>query len=68
MTKLTTKTLIITLTSISLWIIGSYLLFNEKNGKATITIFAVILIAGLYSQIRKRSNSEIKKLSYRTLV
>ena len=53
MNKISKKTLITTLTAISLWIIGSYLLIDEKNDKTTIMIVTIILVAGLYSQIKK---------------
>jgi hypothetical protein len=53
MKKLSNTVKIMGLLSISLWIIGSIILFNEKNGKATIVIIAVIIIAGLYAQIAK---------------
>ncbi len=53
MKKISKKTLAIILISISLWIIGSFLLYPEKNGKTTIMIISIIIIGGLYSQIKK---------------
>jgi hypothetical protein len=56
------KTLrIIGLTSIGLWVVGSIFLFNENNGKLIISITAVIIIAGLYSQLIKerKANTEL---------
>jgi hypothetical protein len=53
MKKLSNTVKITGLLSICLWIIASIILFNEKNGKATIVITAVVMIAGLSSQIRK---------------
>lgn len=52
--KKTSNTLkIIGLLSICLWVVGSIILFDEKNGKATILLTAVVIIAGLSSQISK---------------
>ena len=58
--KLSNTVKITGLISICLWIIGSIILFNEKNGRATIVLTAVIIIAGLYAQIIKerKVNSE----------
>jgi uncharacterized membrane protein len=49
------------LISICLWIIGSVFLYRENNGKITIVITAIIIIAGLYSQITKdrKVNTEL---------
>jgi multisubunit Na+/H+ antiporter MnhG subunit len=60
MKKISNTVKITGLLSICLWIIASIILFNEKNGKATIVITAVIIIAGLSSQIIKNGkvNSE----------
>ncbi|RXG13627.1 hypothetical protein DSM02_3668 [Leeuwenhoekiella polynyae] len=60
MIKLSNTVKITGLISICLWIIGSIILFNEKNGRATIVLTAVIIIAGLYAQIIKerKVNSE----------
>ena len=53
MNKISRKVKLIGIISICLWIIGSILLFHENNGKTTIMITALIIIAGLYSQIIK---------------
>lgn len=53
MNKISRTIKIIGLSSICLWIIGSILLFHENNGKIIILIAAIIIIAGLYSQIIK---------------
>ncbi|RXG17818.1 hypothetical protein DSM03_101517 [Leeuwenhoekiella aestuarii] len=60
MIKLSNTVKITGLISICLWIIGSIILFNEKNGRATMVLTAVIIIAGLYAQIIKerKVNSE----------
>lgn len=60
MKKLSNSMKIKGLLSICLWVIGSVILFNEKNGKTTIVVAAVIIIAGLYFQINKdrKVNSE----------
>jgi uncharacterized membrane protein YbaN (DUF454 family) len=48
------------LLSICLWLVASIFLFNEKNGKTIMVSTAVIIIAGLSSQIIKtrKVNSE----------
>jgi len=56
MKKISNTTKITGLISIGLWIIASILLFPEKNGKAIIVSIAVIIIAGLSSQIIKDRN------------
>ena len=53
MKKISTKVKLIGIISISLWIIGSFLIYNQTNGKGISISTAVIIIAGLYSQIRK---------------
>jgi hypothetical protein len=53
MKKISNTTKITGLISIGLWIIASILLFPEKNGKAIFVSTAVIIIAGLSSQIIK---------------
>jgi len=60
MKKLSNTVKITGLLSICLWVIGSIILFDEKNGKATILLTAVVIIAGLSSQINKerKVNSE----------
>lgn len=60
MKKLSNSMKIKGLLSVCLWVIGSVILFNEKNGKTTIVVAAVIIIAGLYFQINKdrKVNSE----------
>ena len=60
MKKISNTVKITGLISICLWIIGSIILLNEKNGIGIIVITAVIIIAGLYSQIIKdrKVNSE----------
>ncbi|WP_156101239.1 hypothetical protein [Salegentibacter sp. Hel_I_6] len=57
---MSTKVKIIGLVSFCLWVIGSYLIYNETNGKAVSIAVAVIIIAGLYSQI-KRDQKESSK-------
>lgn len=42
--------------TIILWIIGSIILFNEKNDISIIVITAGIIITGLYGQISKYRN------------
>ena len=61
MINISTRVKILGLISISLWIIGSYVLFDEKNGKTISIITAVIIIAGLYSQVLKsrKESSEL---------
>ncbi|SDW47117.1 hypothetical protein [Flavobacterium degerlachei] len=60
MKKLSNTVKITALISICLWIIGSIILFDEKNGKTIILLTAVVIIAGLFSQISKerKLNSE----------
>lgn len=60
MKKIPAKLKIIGAVSIFLWIIGSALISNGSNGKAVSIATAVIIIAGLYSQIVKaqKENSE----------
>ncbi|WP_405199094.1 hypothetical protein [Christiangramia sp. LLG6405-1] len=53
MKKISTKTLFIAIFAFALFLTGSYFLLELKNGKTTILIVAIILIAGLNSQIRK---------------
>ncbi|MBE7641783.1 hypothetical protein GUB10_15725 [Salegentibacter sp. BLCTC] len=61
MNKISKKTLAISLASISLWMIGSFILFQEKNGKTTMIITAIVIMGGLYAQIKKdrRAYSEL---------
>jgi hypothetical protein len=56
MKKLSNTVKITGLLSICLWIIGSIFLFDEKNGKTIILLTAVVIIAGLFSQISKEKN------------
>ncbi len=60
MTKISKTLKIMGLSSICLWIIGSVVLFNENNGKTIIMITAIIIIAGLYSQIIKERKKNPK--------
>jgi len=53
MEKLSKRSKITSLISICLWIIGSVFLFRVNNGKIFILISAIIIIAGIYSQITK---------------
>lgn len=61
MRNISTRVKILSLISICLWIIGTFLLFNENNGKVISIIAAIILIAGLYSLVLKdqKDNSEL---------
>ncbi len=63
MKNISKKVKIMGIVSICLWIIGSYLIYNETNGKGVSIATAVIIIAGLYSLIFKeqRENSDFKK-------
>ena len=60
MKKISTKTLLISIVAIILWMIGSYFILKENNSITTIIIVAIIITGGLYSQIKKdiRINSE----------
>ncbi|EIA07645.1 hypothetical protein [Flavobacterium frigoris] len=60
MKKTSNTVKIIGLLSICLWVVGSIILFDEKNGKATILLTAVVIIAGLSSQIstERKVNSQ----------
>ena len=53
MKNISTKIKIIGIISICLWIVGTFLIYSETNGKGVSIVTAVIIIAGLYSQIRK---------------
>ncbi len=61
MKKISTKIKIIGIVSVFLWIIGSYLIYNGTNGKGVSIATAVIIIAGLYSLIKKdqKENSNL---------
>lgn len=63
MKNISTRIKIIGVISISLWIIGSFLIYNGTNGKGIFISSAVIIIAGLYSQIRKdqKEHSQFQK-------
>lgn len=53
MRKISTRTLLISITAIILWMFGSYFIQNENNSFTTIIIVAIIITGGLYSQIRR---------------
>ena len=61
MRNISTRVKIIGIISISLWIIGSFLIYNGTNGKGIFISSIVIIGAGLYSQIKKdqKENSEL---------
>ena len=53
MKNISKKTKILSLISVSLWIIGSLIIYmNDKNSNIII-VSAVVIIAGIYSQINK---------------
>ncbi len=53
MKNISKKTKILSLISISLWIIGSLIIYmNDKNSNIII-VSAIIMIVGIYSQINK---------------
>ncbi|SDR66073.1 hypothetical protein [Christiangramia echinicola] len=60
MKKISTRTLLISVTAIILWLIGSYFILKDNNSYTTIIIVAIIITGGLYSQIKRdiRINSE----------
>lgn len=53
MNKIATRTLFISITAVILWMIGSYFILKENDSYTTIIIVAIIITAGLYSQIKK---------------
>ena len=61
MNKISKKTILVSLIYISLWVIGSALLYQETNGKIIITITAVVVIARIVSQVNKdrKAGSEL---------
>ncbi len=61
MKNISKKVKILAIISICLWILGSFLIYNETNGKGVSIASAVIIIAGIYSQILKdqKENSEL---------
>ncbi len=61
MNRISKMTKITVLISICLWVIGSFFLIQESNGKTVILITAIIIIAGIYSQINKdkKAHSEL---------
>ncbi len=61
MNRISEMTKITGLISICLWVIGSFFLIQESNGKTVILITAIIIIAGIYSQINKdkKAHSEL---------
>jgi len=60
MKKISTKTFLISIATIILWMIGSHFILKENSSFTTIIIVAIIILTGLYSQIKKdiRINSE----------
>ena len=61
MKNISKRVKILGIISICLWIIGSFLIFNETNGKGVIIASAVVIIAGLSSQVLKdrKESSEL---------
>lgn len=53
MKNISTKVKIMGIISICLWIVGSFLIYNDTNGKEVSIATAAIIISGLYSQIIK---------------
>lgn len=60
MKKISNKIKIRALLAICLWFIGSFLILKEGNGGGTISVIAVIIIAGFYRQIRKEKEMKIR--------
>jgi hypothetical protein len=58
---LSKKTIVTSLISICLWIIGSIFLFRVSNGKIIILLTAIGIVAGIFSLIIKdqRADSEL---------
>ena len=57
------KLKIMIIASICFWLIGSYLIYTDTNGKSVSISSAVIIIAGLYFQIIKerKENQKVAK-------
>ena len=70
MKNISTKIKIIGIISICLWIVGTFLIYSETNGKGVSIVTAVIIIAGLYSQIRKDQieSSKSQKIDFTSYI
>jgi len=53
MKNISTKVKIMAVVSICLWIVGSFLIFNDNREIGASIVVLVIIIAGLYSRVIK---------------